>query len=170
MHLYQSSVTSNGPVIGLDGSTLTVRNGPALSLTGGTSMTVTGDFASLINGSKIWVQNGPLIYVDGINAKGTASTLNVTGALVNFGGTGGNQVIVKNDIPITGFSGGPSNNLVPINQDAPGRINIGLNPVKGDPGGGVNVLSVTSKSGITGTGVLIQATNGGRVTIQVPAQ
>ena len=35
IYLYNSYVTSYGPVFGLDNSTLTVRNGPALSLTGG---------------------------------------------------------------------------------------------------------------------------------------
>jgi hypothetical protein len=153
MHLYQSSVTSNGPVIGLDNSTLTVRNGPALSLTGGTTMTVNGDFASLSNGSKITVQNGPMILVDGVNTKGTASTLTVTGALVNFGGTGGNQVIINNTITPNLLPSG-----VPVSVTGSGSsVTIGPNPIKNPSLGTFSV-----------TGSAIQATNGGKVTITAP--
>ncbi len=49
--------------------------------------------SSLISGSTINVVNGPLIKVDG-----SGSALDVTGALVNFGGTGGNTIIVRNGL------------------------------------------------------------------------
>jgi len=160
MNVVQSKVTSV-EVVKLDNSVLTVQNGPLLSVTGGSQMTVNGDFASLTNGSKLMVVNGSLISVSGTN-----SSLNVTGGLVNFGNTGGNQIIVKNDIPITGTAGGPSSNLFPVNISGTGSsVTVGPNPVKGDPGEVGNVVSVTSRSGIPGTGVLFQAASGGKVTI-----
>ena len=125
-------------------------------------MSVNGDFASLVNGSKLAVINGPLIFVD------AKSNLTVTGGLVNFGGTGGNQILVKNDIPITGNAGGVSNKLFPINVGGSSSITIGPNPVKGDPGGVGNVVSAVSKSGAPNTGVLIQAIGGSNVTIKAP--
>jgi len=159
MHLYQSSVTSLGPVFGLDNSTLNVHSGPLLSLTGGSNMTVTGDFASLINGSKIHVFNGPLISVDGVNLGGTPSTLNVSGALVNFGGTGGNQIVVNNSIAPTATMSG-----LPVNVGNGGSsISIGPNPIKSP---GLGTVSVTCPGDCSGS--LIRASNGGRVTITAP--
>ena len=163
MRLYQSSVTSNGPVFGLDSSILRVQNGPLLSLTGGSSMTVNGDFASLLNGSRITVLNGPLIFVDGINGLGTPSTLNITGALVNFGGTGGNQVIVNNNIIPTAVLSG-----LPVNVGPGGSsINIGPNPIKNPALGSVTINGTPTGNGPF-NGSLIQATNGGRVNIAAP--
>jgi hypothetical protein len=152
IHLFRSSVSSNGPVIGLDNSTLEVKSGPALSLTGGTNATVTGDLASLTNGSKVKVLNGPLIYVDGVNAQGTASTLTITGALVSFGGTGGNQVIITYSISPTDLLSG-----VLVSQTGGASISIGPNPIKNPALGTFSV-----------TGSVIQATNGGKVVITAP--
>ncbi|HYL79210.1 MAG TPA: hypothetical protein VEU07_00270, partial [Candidatus Acidoferrum sp.] len=123
------------------------------SLAGGSVMTVTGDFASLVNGSKITVLNGPLIAVSGTSATGTPSTLSVSGALVNFGGTGGNQVIINNAIAPTATMSG-----IPVNKDAASFINIGPTPIKNL--GTLGTVSVT--------GSMIQATGGGRVTITAP--
>ena len=138
-------MTSYGPVFGLDNSTLTVRNGPALSLTNGTTMYVYSDFASLTNGSKITVQNGPLIYVSG-----SGSSLTVTGALVNFGGTGGNQLIVNNSFTPTGTTNG-----VPFRTETGGIVNIYTStPIKN-----------ADKGTTSFTGSVIRATNYGYVTI-----
>jgi hypothetical protein len=153
IHLYQSHVTSNGPVFGLDNSTLTVRNGPALSLTGGTSMTVNTDFATLINGSKITVQNGPLIYVDN-------SSLTVTGALVNFGGTGGNKLIVNNSI-----TPNSSTSPVPFRTESGGYVMIGPNPIKNSSLGTATVNGVSFPGSGPYTGSVIKATNYGSVNI-----
>jgi hypothetical protein len=76
------------------------------------------------------------------------STLSVTGSLVNFGGSGGNQIIVNNGIAPTATLSG-----IPVSG-----TNISItNPIK-NPGLG----SIT----VNGGGSLIQTTNGGRVTIQ----
>jgi hypothetical protein len=166
MRLFQSSVTSLGPVFGLDNSILNVQSGPLLSLTGGSSLTVNGDFASLTNGSRITVVNGPLIRVSGSSTGPTSvpSTLTVTGGLVNFGGTGGNQVIVNNSILPTGS---PMSGL-PVNVGGGGSsISIGPTPIK-NPGLGSVTINGTPAGAGPFTGSLIQATGGGKVTITAP--
>jgi hypothetical protein len=166
MRIYQSSVTSTGPVFGLENSILNVQSGPLLSLTGGSSLTVNGDFASLTNGSRITVVNGPLIRVSGSSTGPTSvpSTLTVTGGLVNFGGTGGNQVIVNNSILPTGS---PMSGL-PVNVGGGGSsISIGPNPIK-NPGLGSVTINGTPAGAGPFTGSLIQATGGGKVTITAP--
>jgi hypothetical protein len=155
MQLYQSSVTSLGPVFGLDHSILNVQSGPLLSLTGGSQMTVNGDFAYLTNGSQIWVQNGPMIFVDGTNTVNPAkpTTLNITGGLVNFGTSSGNQVIINNAIPSTGSF--TSNGVtVPVSMTPGATINTGANAIKNP---GTNTFSVT--------GVAVQGVNGAKVGI-----
>lgn len=151
MNVSKSNVTlaTNMEVVRLDKSVLTVQNGPLLTVTGGSQMTVNGDFASLLNGSRLTVVKGPMISVDGVSANGiTASTLNVSGALVNFGGTGGNQVIISNNISSTSTLSG-----IPVNTDR-NSISIGPNPIKNP-----------SLGTFTVTGSAIQAINGGKVTI-----
>lgn len=118
-------------------------------------MIVSGDLLSLTNGSRINVVNGPLNHVTGsaptdTNADRT-SFLNVSGSLVNFGGTGGNQIIVNNAIAPTATLSG-----IPVsNAGGGGAISI-TNPIK-NPGLG----TIT----VNGGGSVIQTTSGGRVTI-----
>ena len=65
-------------------------------------MRVTGDLFSLTNGSTLSVLNGPLLSLSG------GSILNVNGALIGFGGTGGNLVSVANSFcPCTTIGGIP---------------------------------------------------------------
>ncbi len=161
MSVSQSYVNTSSayPVFQLNNSILTVQNGPLLSVTGGSQMTVNGDFAYLTSGSKIWVQNGPLIYVDGINAQGSPSTLTIKGALVNFGDSTANQVIIKNTISPNAFPSG-----IPVSQCVTCSISIPGYPINGSPGiVTVNGATVTP-GGSTYTGSVIQATNGGKVT------
>ncbi len=155
VELFQSQVALIGPPIALDKGLITVNNGPLLDLQGGSNMTVTGDLLRLTNGSRITVVNGPLIRVDGVAPTGTSpatSTLNVSGALVNFGGTGGNQIVVTNSITPTATLSG-----IPVNTASGGSVSIGPNPVKNPTLGTVSV-----------TGSLIQSTNNGQVNISAP--
>ncbi|MEX2224607.1 MAG: FecR domain-containing protein [Candidatus Rokuibacteriota bacterium] len=89
---YQAKVTSLGSVMKLDRSALTVARGAALSLAGGSLLRVTGDLFSLTNGSSLSLLSGPLVSLTG------GSILNVNGALIGFGGTGGNLVSVANSL------------------------------------------------------------------------
>jgi len=147
IELIKSKVTSLGPVIALDRGLINVSNGPLINLTKGSSMNVTGDLLSLVSGSKINVVNGPLIAVSG-----NGSLLDVSGALANFGGTGGNQIMVNNTITPTATLSG-----LPVSTANDGTVAIGPNPVKNP---GLGTISVT--------GSLIQATNNGTVNITAP--
>jgi hypothetical protein len=148
MDIFQSQVTSVGPVVALDNGLINVNRGPLLNVTG-SNMTVAGDLLSLLNGSRINVFNGPLISVSG-----SGSALNVSGALVFFGGTGGNQIVVNNTISPTATMSG-----LPVNTSAGGTVSVGPNPVTNPSLG-----SLTVSNG----GSLIQATNGGSVSITAP--
>jgi hypothetical protein len=147
--LFKSSVTSMGPVVALDRGVINVTNGPLLRLADGSTMLVNGDLLQLLNGSKINVVNGPLISVTG-----NGSLLNVNGALVFFGGTGGNQVVINNNIAPTATPSG-----IPVSATSGGSITIGPTPVTNPDLG-----SITVSPG----GSAIQATNGGVVTIAAP--
>jgi hypothetical protein len=157
LNLFQSMVTSLGPVVALDKGIINVTEGALINLTAGSQMNVTGDLLSLINGSRINVVNGPLIRVDGVALTGTApaaSTLSVSGALVNFGGTGNNAIVVTNAITPTATMSG-----LPVSATTGGSISIGPNPVKNPTLGTISVSN---------GGSLIQASNNGVVNIAAP--
>ncbi|MBI4528895.1 MAG: FecR domain-containing protein [Deltaproteobacteria bacterium] len=166
MDLFRSKVVSLGPVVDLDNGFIHVTNGAFITLRNGSNWDVTGDLLRLANGSKIEVVNGPLIRVTGTSGAGSnpaASTLNVTGALVNFGGSGGNQIIVNNAIaPTANLSG------LPVNTATGGSISIGPNPVKNSGLGSITINGTPMGAGPF-TGSLIQATNNGTVNISAPA-
>jgi hypothetical protein len=149
MDLFKSSIISAGPVVALDRGLINVQNGPLISLASGSRLEVTGDLLKLFNGSRINVFNGPLILVTD-----SGSLLSVSGALVRFGGTGGNAIVVNNNVTPTGTPQG-----LPVSATGGGSISIGPYPVK-DPGLG----SISVSQG----GSLIQTTNGGKVTITAP--
>jgi hypothetical protein len=145
--LFKGKLTSIGPVIALDKGLINVNNGPLINLTSGSRLITVGDLLSLTNGSKINVFKGPLISVSGVD-----SILDVGGALVNFGGTGGNKIIVNNSITPTATLSG-----LAVSATSGAKINIGPNPVINP---GLGTISVT------GGGSLIQATNNGQVSIK----
>lgn len=155
IELLKSKVVGNGPVIALDNGLITVKNGALISLTSGSQMITAGDLLSLTNGSKINVFNGPLISVGG-----SASLLDVGGALVNFGGSGGNQIVVNNNIA-------PNQ----INPTATAGIpvsgtNISVtNPIKNPALGSILINGAAVGASANFTGSLIQTQNGGRVTV-----
>jgi hypothetical protein len=93
--------TLGGSVIRLDNSVLNVANGSLVNVNA-SKLTVGGDLVNLVNGATLTLFNGPLITVAG---NGFA---NITGGLINFGGTGGNTVNVTNSLcPCTLFGGIP---------------------------------------------------------------
>ena len=158
VQLLNAVANVTGPAVNLNNSVISIQNGPLLSLMGGAQMNVTGDLARLANGSRLTVVNGPLISVDGVNAKGTASSLIGSGALVNFVGSG-NQVIVTNALTPNYTTGGGT---VPVYTDnlstASTNIMVGPYPVKNAGGGTVNL-----------TGSLLKVTNGGKVNVSATA-
>jgi hypothetical protein len=109
-----------------------VAAGAALNIGGGSLMRVTGDLFSLTNGSSLSVLNGPLLSLSG------GSILNVNGALIGFGGTGGNLVSVANGFcPCTTIGGIPvslTGGAVAANVSIAGAIkNSGLGTVNVAP-------------------------------------
>jgi len=147
---YQAQVTSLGPLVTLDRSTLTVANGAALNLAGGSLLRVTGSLFSLANGSTFQVLNGPLVSLRG------GSVLSVTGALIAFGGTGGNLVSVSNGLcPCTTIGGIPvslSGGALASNVSITGAIKNGsLGTVNVAPNAAVlSVNGTTTKVTIKG--------------------
>ncbi|HET8579032.1 MAG TPA: FecR domain-containing protein [Methylomirabilota bacterium] len=98
---FRARVVGLGPVVKLDGSTLTVANGSAVNVAA-SSLRISGDLITLLNGSILNVLNGALL-----SASGGANVF-VSGALVAFGGTGGNVVSVANNFcPCTSIAGIP---------------------------------------------------------------
>jgi len=89
---YQAQVTSLGSLVKLDRSAMIVASGAALNMAGGSLLRVTGDLFSLSNGSTLSVLRGPLVSLSG------GSILSVNGALIGFGGAGGNMVSVATSL------------------------------------------------------------------------
>jgi len=145
-----SKLLLKGPVIALDNSLIKVTTGPFLSLKNGSTMDVLGNLLKLISGSTINVVNGPLIKVDG-----SGSALDVTGALVNFGGTGGNTIIVRNGL-CGGTCATKGASSINVLEQTGGTITISGTDVKNPSLGSFDVGS---------TDAVIQARNGS-VTIQ----
>ena len=151
-----SEITSLGPLIALDKSVINVTNGALLDLTNGSTVNVSGDLLKLLNGSRITIVNGPLIRAD------QGSLLDVTGALANFGGTGGNLVEVNNGlIPDNAF---PANNI-PVQTANGGSVSIGSNPIVNPGLGSVKVNGQTTAGEGGYTGSLIQSINNSTVNI-----
>src|SRR6266851_2879433 len=89
----QSRLTSHGTtLVALDASRLVVSRGALVNVTGGSGLTVTGNLLTLSNGSTLSLLNGPLLSVRG------GSFASIGGALVAFGGTGGNLLSVSNNL------------------------------------------------------------------------
>ncbi|MBI4607931.1 MAG: FecR domain-containing protein [Candidatus Rokubacteria bacterium] len=154
----KAKVTSLGPVIKLDASTLNVASGALINLAGGSFLKVTGDLFQLSNGSIINVNglsNGFLIAASG------GSILNVSGALVVFNGTGGNSIVMKNNLlPTTTLNVGAfSFPILLVNGAQSTQVSINGTPIKGStlgsitfPNGGslIKVDGPTAKVVISG--------------------
>jgi hypothetical protein len=87
----KAKVTSVGPIAKLDASTLTVTSGAAALVQGGSFLKVTGDLFVLNNAATLKLLNGAALSV--VN-----SVVNISGALVNFGGSGNNLLSITNTL------------------------------------------------------------------------
>lgn len=118
---FRARVTALGTVVKLDASTLTVANGSAINVAA-SSLRVIGDLFTLLNGSTLKVLNGALL-----NASGGANVF-VSGALVAFGGTGGNLVSVANNFcPCASIGGIP---VALAGGATTGQVSIGPGAIK----------------------------------------
>jgi len=112
-----------------------VRNGSLLR--------VTGDFLQLNNASTLSLLNGPLLSVSG------NSVVNISGALVNFGGTAGNLISVKNTLCSASCTsiGGLNVNLV--GGASPANVSI-ANPIKNGSLGSIVSNPATAVISVSG--------------------
>lgn len=147
----RAKVTSLGPVLTLDASTLSVVVGALVKVAGGSFLKVVGDFLDMRNGSTLNLLNGPVLSVGG------GSVVNVTGGLVNFGGTAGNRLNVANTLcPCTVLSGVP---VALQNGATAANVSIGPNPIR-NPGLGTLALSSPNAAAIVVSGPTSRVTIG----------
>ncbi|MFQ5828822.1 MAG: FecR domain-containing protein [Candidatus Methylomirabilia bacterium] len=132
---FKAKVTSIGPLVKLNGSTLDVKSGALINLAGGSFLNVTGDLLALANGSALNLRNGPILSVS------NASAVNISGALVAFSGTGANHINVSNSLcssSCTTFGGIP----VALKDGAlPSNVSIGGNVIKNSSLGSIQPSS-----------------------------
>jgi len=147
---FRAKVTSLGPLVTLDASTLNVTSGALIRLAGGSFLSVTGDLLQLSNGSTITLKDLSTGFL--ITAAG-GSVLKVTGALVNFTGTGGNSIVVKNNVaPTTTLSvGGASIPLLLTNGATTSQVSISGTPIKNSSLGSLSFPNSGSLIKVDGT-------------------
>jgi hypothetical protein len=152
--LQRAKLTSIGPVIKLDASTLTVNSGAAVLVRGGSFLRVTGDLLALSNGATLRMLNGPALSVT------DNSVVNISGAFVNFGGTGGNQINVTNTLCVSSCAsiGGLNVNL--INGAVAGNVSIN-DPIKNGTLGAINLSNGSTTAVISVSGASSKVTISG---------
>ena len=132
---------SFGPIVKLDGSTLTVTSGAVVNVSGGSLLRVTGDLILMTNGSTLNVLSGPVLSLtDG----SVGSVVNISGALIAFGTSSGNTVSVTNTLCAAGCStiGGLKVSL--LGGATAGQVSI-TNPIKNQ---GTNTFSVSATGAV----------------------
>jgi FecR protein len=147
-----SRLFSASSLVALDASRLAVAMGALVNVGGGSLLNVAGDLVSLRNGSTLSLLNGPLLAVSG------GSQASIGGALVTFGGSGGNLLSVSNSlcgsacaliggIPVALMNGATTGN---VSIGAGAIQNAGLGSIKlGSPSTAlVSVSGATSKVSI----------------------
>jgi hypothetical protein len=141
----KAKLTSVGPLVKLDASTLTISSGHAVRAMGGSFLSVSGDLFSLVNGSKLNITNGGAIFVSG------DSVVKISGALINFGGTSGNQLNISNSFSPNGACSTECGGLAVATQNGASLGNVSItSPIKNSGLGSVNV---------TGSAVVLDGAN-----------
>lgn len=130
----RAKLTSVGPLLKLDASTLAVLGGALINLAGGSFLSVIGNLLTLANGSTLnlaSLSSGFLVTVSG------GSVLNVTGALVQFVGPATNSIVVGNSAaPTTVVTvGGVSIPILLTNGATASQVTITGTPVQGTTAG-----------------------------------
>ncbi len=123
-----------GALVNLNASTLTVTNGALINVAGGSFLHVTaGDLLFLSNGSTINIEHLSSGFL--LNASGS-SVVDVFGALVNFSGTGGNSIVVKNNLA-------PTDTILGIRIQRTGGALLANVTIQGTPIKGPGLGSIT---------------------------
>jgi hypothetical protein len=163
LDIFKSKVVSNGPLVALDKGLINVHNGPLIHVTGGSNVDVKADLLKLFNGSKIQVfNNHPLIKVDGITSTGKVGMIEVAGALVQFGGSGNNIIILNNTLcgGACATKGGVGVQAIQVLEGNANSITIGPNPIKNSGLGNIQVNANST--------AVIQTGGSGKVNITAP--
>ena len=156
-----AKLTSVGPLVKINGSTMNI-NRSAVRVAGGSGLSISGngDLLSISNGGKLNITNGGALFVSG------GSVVNVTGALVNFSGTGGNQLNITNTLctSCSGFG----DFFIPVelrNGATAGNVTITVstNTIKGSGLGAINLSNPTIAPGGTAVIILDGATSRVRI-------
>jgi hypothetical protein len=131
----KAKLTSVGPVVKLDGSTLSVTSGAGISVNSGSLLRITGDLLSMINGSTLTISSGGVLSVSG------GSVVTISGALVAFGGTSGNVINVSNSVcsGTCASSGG-----IPFNATNGASVSISGTAIKNSGLGSFNLNNVST--------------------------
>ena len=140
-------LTIAGDLIQLNASRFDVVSGALASVRNRSSLMVGGNLVTLMNGSTLNLLNGPVLNVSN-------SQVRITGALIGFGGTGGNVVNITNNLCASGggcqsFAGlrvsgavfifGPTISVTnPIANPTLGTINLSPNAAHISVSGGFN--------------------------------
>lgn len=131
---YRAKVTSLGPLVKLDASSLTVRSGALVNVANGSLLNVNGNLVQLSNGGILNLRNGPLLSVSG------GSILNVSGGLVGFGGSGGNSINITNSFCNGGCYNAGGVPVALTNGATAANVSI-TSPVKNASLGSINLAS-----------------------------
>jgi hypothetical protein len=144
----KAKLTSIGPLVQINGSTLNI-NGSAIRAQFGSGLAVTGDLFSISNAGKLNITNGGALFVSG------GSVVNVTGALVNFSGTGGNQLNITNTLCTGCVAFGDFSIPVELRNGAIAgnvTITVSTNTIKGS---GLGTLTVSNQGVAAGSTAVI---------------
>ena len=126
-------------------------SGALASVRNGSSLVVGGNLVTLMNGSTLNLLSGPVLNVSN-------SRVDITGALIGFGGTGGNTVNITNNL----CAGRGCTDFGPLRVKLSGTPQVSItNPIANPSLGTVNLLSPNAAH-ISVSG------NGSRVTIGPP--
>ena len=139
-------LTIVGDLIQLNASRFDVVSGALASVRNGSSLMVGGNLVTLMNGSTLNLLNGPVLNV-------SDSQVRITGALIGFGGTGGNVVNITNNLCASGggcrtFAGLRVSGAVPIFA-LPPTISV-TNPIANPTLGTINLSPNAAHISVSG--------------------
>ena len=155
LNLFQNAkLTSIGPIVKIDASTLTVASSNALGVRNGSFVGITGDLFSIANAGKLNISNGSAIFASG------GSVINISGALVNFSGTGGNQLNITNTSCVVSCTLIGGVNVLLQNSASSGNVSI-TNPIKNNGLGSVNLSNAATTAVIVVNGATTKVTVSG---------
>jgi hypothetical protein len=122
---------ATGPLVRLDASTLNLITGSALRLAGGSFANIGGDLVTIGNGGTLTIGNiGCGSGCGGVLSVSGGSVVNISGALVNFLQTTGNQLNIRNTLCSVSCTSIGGVNVFLTNGALAGNVSISGTPIK----------------------------------------